>query len=377
MNSKNINYIHFALLLPAIGLVIYMNWCGLGLTNDSLAFISIAENFLKHGFFNYNHEMLQYKPPAFPYIIALIGKSNMFIFNLVCYVSYCFLLFQLVKRELTDASAIGVYVLLLISTPIFMVHHFLWTEPIANLLLVALLIFSVKIIDKFSLKTFLIIIGLCWMLILVRHAAIFLVVGIGFGFLIVSRFKKWAMVFAPLSVFPMLIWHFLKPESYGFRLGQIQGISAQNNFYKITHNIYMLLEGLSSYLFPIIIPESLRVVVTVVLVALFFVYAIRTSNNRLVLFYISLIVCYCILMLSVFKIPSDGERYMIPVFIVLLAAIIKFMNGKWKLVNTHVAKVLFVMIFSMVFYNAVRSVKNIIMWHEVTCQNVMEDINSK
>ncbi len=367
-------YIFFQLL--STGLLIYSIWCGLGLTYDSRAYIEISNDIIKHGWEGLeNSPFLKAKPPLFPLVISLFSPEGMIWVNVFCFTLYLGLLARVVLMESGGKNdGILLFLFICMATPLYEFHGFLWTEPIANPIVLALFLGVKNYLDHQKSTGLLPILLLSNALILIRHAGLFIVLGIFVALFFISsdgERRKRVILSAPFAFLTSLIWHIFKPESFVLRFGEISQSDWSVKIDKYYNNMIVLTDALTSYFLPIMIPYHLRISLLIIcVIAVVVLYYRKIPHEKYHLAWTLVIVIYILCMHIVVPIiPGDGERYLSPIypmlFILLYAAVKTFVSSLRRNWQKRIALLLVAIALG---YPVIRTIKNVRFWHTVRCQ---------
>ena len=131
---KKIIWIFFCLLLVA-SLHRYSQSCGIGKTYDSENYVWASNTYTEKGILaNKDSTLFLQQPPLFPLILAL-SKPYQILFaswlNTFCLLGTVCIWLILAGKLLKDKILWAVYAICLAcATPLYLVHQFLWSEPI-------------------------------------------------------------------------------------------------------------------------------------------------------------------------------------------------------------------------------------------------------
>ena len=126
------NSLWIAILLCGVLLAGYSCQCGLGVTFDSKAYIQIADDFINNGFLDgFNSYYLTAKPPLFPFVLMLFRWLDYKILYIVLYILILIASYKLITRIIQSGSLrLIAWVLISVSTPLLLIHNYLWSEPL-------------------------------------------------------------------------------------------------------------------------------------------------------------------------------------------------------------------------------------------------------
>lgn len=202
-------------MIGAIVVLISASRYGLGLSPDSIGYLSTAENItLGKGFRAYENSLFVVQPPMYPIILALpqfllgINASqsativNIILFGLILYMSGLFFL-QFLPPKLALPGTIS----LLISTPLINVTSMAWSEPLFILCTVWNFLAWRQYMER---KDWISIISLALSITfatLTRYIGIVLLLSTLLALLFINRAsKKHLFVFTIISILPISLW---------------------------------------------------------------------------------------------------------------------------------------------------------------------------
>lgn len=181
--NKPFLYYLIIFLIPIINLSLMTTNFGIGITPDSVNYLSASNSFIANGsFVEFNGQPLSHWPPLFPIILSIISVleidplSSMININGVILGITSIMSFYFV-RSVTQSNIYALVTGLLVSTgpPLMYISSKLWSEPLFTLLTFSTIILLVKYL-KSSLITMLVFLGtLCSLAFLQRYAGVTLI----------------------------------------------------------------------------------------------------------------------------------------------------------------------------------------------------------
>jgi hypothetical protein len=209
------------LSLVGVGLVLLStSRYGVGISPDSTQYISTARSLLAgNGYLGFDDAPFRDSPPLFAALLAFLGAIgiepligarflNAFAFGLIILLSGRLFLTHVRSKVLVVLGTTTI----LLSVPLFSVSVMAWTEPVFVLLSVLFVIYLSEFLDENRLSVLFLVSILVGLACLQRFIGITLVLT-GFVLIVSSLPKvsllgrsKYAVVFAGISVVPVLIW---------------------------------------------------------------------------------------------------------------------------------------------------------------------------
>ncbi len=358
---------------------------GIAKTHDSFQYLKTAENLVLHSDFIQLHSN--------PYIAWALGFPFLLIFfkdsiflNLICILGTYIFYFDLIERLFQKPVTKWWLVLAFFSaTPIYLIHHFVWSEPPFLFFLMGnIWAFYYSITNQkwfvFCVFGFL----FCAM----RNAGLYFVIGINSGIILfyllpfLSKSKSGSF-FHKIGFENPILWKnpYFKPLFY-FSFASILPIFLWWLHAKIKtkgqfDTIYNLAlrtfpeeclnygDILSRWLFPPFVPLEIRISILLLFLILFLIYFIRqikfeTSKNAkfiLLIFWITFV--YLIGMLfSRAGMKIDAERFLAIIY-TFLCILIGFILDKTKI---H-GYLKYGIAFLWLIYPFLRTLKNIVFWN--------------
>lgn len=343
---------------------------GLGMTPDSYLYLEGASHIAKNGLTGLlRHPAFQAKPPLYPFFLALLGNS----FFLVKLSHVLFMIitlvvnFQLVDRALSE-SYWRQYckVLIAIGTSLYLVHAFLWTEPMFIALLSCYFYGIWRYSEGREPKILLLLIMVAFLLVALRHVGIILTAA-GSLYLLYTAGRtpgenKLTLVLHLLipGIF-FALWHLAVIWQTGSldRVQHTQGLELWSNLQVFAHALKVWvvpdITNMQDDALSLLIPGGLAWLV----VRIFQIPISR--EDHIVRFYIFCVAIYLgVMVLKGDLIASDVERYLSVIFIPLVT-----LMGFWfSFQSFPPRRERVVKVVSMVWllYPLARTIKNLWFW---------------
>ncbi len=374
MSSKNKNYNYILIPILSFGLFTYSIWCGLGYTFDSTIYEEIALSFANEDLSGFYNPWLGNKPPLTSIVIFAVGIEYMLFFNLLCFLVVIGISYKLCINHLKDPFIKGIAILITtFGLPVYMANNFLWSEPLFNVCVI--LLFYLFQFPHFNWKQWLVIILLSNVMILMRHAGVFVLIG-----LFVSKFfflrggLKWWVYLLTFSLCCLgsIIW-FLWASSSG--VAWLKVIGSVSIIDKVAHNFYMLAFGFTSWFLPLAVPFIWRIIMVSLAFLLFsFLAKKHELLTKIDLLWIASSLIYIGFLHGVYQMPiEDGERYFSPIFGIIFLVLFKAMDKYIEKVNESKLRwaiLLAVLVWSA--YPTLRTLNNVNLWHTSRCEKVVK-----
>lgn len=367
--------IYFFLLLMAFGLHRYSQNNGMGMTFDSLNYLHASKTWQKEKkLVNHNQSNYVVQTPLFPIILSIFDTKNgifisyffsfCLIFTLILYFFWIDFIFDNYFIKIMTAFCIS------IGTPLYLVHHFLWSEPFFLLLLtINSFSFYVIISDKecfFSKKMLYFFFFLSgFLLCLQRNTGIFFLFGELFFLIFMKRneLKKYFfLIFLTfLSLSGWFFWTYFSVKDIG-NTQQFFLVFMEGAMIERLKSIDFLNKIIFNWLFPF---NSfwLRFLFTSFFLIFLILFIIKnkikiTLSLQIMIFLSS----FYVLILSSFPLQfSDAERYLsviFPFFVIIFFYFLSIIIKKYAVLKTF----LFIFLLLFISYNAIRTVKNVHFW---------------
>ncbi|MEP0365575.1 MAG: hypothetical protein ABJN36_08835 [Cyclobacteriaceae bacterium] len=362
----------FVALAIVLGSVFYIlgNYNGLGMTYDSHLYVKIAEQLTKGDLLN--AEGLHIKPPLYPLLVFCFGKSALLYLNFVA-LFLNFVLLILISKSIQSTLIRSLCLAILVFfTPTYLVHSFMWTESYFMLCLFGSF-YTFLLYEKSGLNAWLYI-SIMLMLVLpfIRFAGIFIWLPV-FIVCFARGTRKAKITIAAISLCFLAIgmaWALSFEEGFLARWAQWTSPFRNMDFSIYTDNFRSFLEGLSMILLPQKSPYILRMMLSLLTIGIlifssirFFARDVKKEFWKSIPF---IFITYYFLLHTVFRIEYySAERYLSPVYPLLIIAVFYFLDQKKAFLNLWSKRAIFLMIAWLILYSAARTTKNVLFWNEV------------
>lgn len=353
----------------SIATMLYGSACGLGLTYDSRNYLAAAESLSEGLLLDQTGNAYRVQPPLFPLILYLL-KANVnaaLYFNLCCWTASLTLMWLMLRGVVTENRLrLVCFGCLAFSTPLFLAHQFLWSEP----LFITLLLLMQWMASKYLLdhrRVWLVLLSVSGVLLCMqRNAGLFIIVGLALALSMMSNhWKRRAQISAAFlpALFAFAWWN------YGTFYGASPSSGVQF-FDSFGHNFYHHLEAMGLWLVAPVVPEVVLVAVGALVVLVFFMVATANEEQTsplpkliaiVVLVYIAGLLCINT------TIAEDFERY---ISVILPGSfVLFFMLAQGWLRTKRLKAALLVILMMLSAYTLARCVKNVDFWHESRCKD--------
>ena len=378
--GKHWNYF---LIIIALGLQLYSTHCAPGITYDSRQYLSSAQSFAT------NQQLLneEGKPhlahtPLYAITLSFLGKNRLQLskyVNTICLAITLLLWLYLGNQVLTrDVYQWLFAIVLALATPLQLVHHFVWSEPMFVMLLSASVVLLYKYSKKNHPKYLLALALLGFFLCLQRNPGIFLVAGFALGLWWFLGVKWWKVfAYTLIATLGWLFWTF-----YTFTANPKGTQPAFHNVLEellSRHNLDHHLNVLSSWFLPISIPLMPRallfsILLIFVLVAVLY-WQIKPGKFTKVL--LTLVFVYIICLQFTERVDyHETTRYLAVIFPLIFLALFQLL----ELINEHlpmiIARTFKLIVLLWLLYPIGRTWKNVGSWHKIRCATMTPNIQA-
>ena len=370
--SINNHLIIFLAVLVAVIIFFYANFNGLGLTFDSIKYLEKSmvfantHSFQKTGF-----------PELFPFqsleivLLSILGTNAMVIMKYLhafLFGGTVFIHLTIAKEMFESKKSLPIYALTLVfSTPLLMVHSFLWTEPLFIFLVSLQWYLLWRFFHHKTLKTIIYILLLsvlyCWQ----RKAGMLFSLGLVLAFtvhFVSSKKQFWGILIALcLSVFIL----------YG-GLGTINFIGEYPVLSSFPLNLKNYSDALSAWIFPLPLNFWIRIGLFVLVMGAAgtvmwkTIPEIKEAKRKYITSIIIIILTYYIVRHFYDRPDADeADRFLTPVypgiFFLLIFVLERILS---KMGRGFFRPVLPVILALWLTYPVVRTFKNAKQWHKRT-----------
>ena len=266
---NELDYIVVALLTLLIFFIAIKSF-GLGITNDSVNYLSAAQSF-PQGLNKADGSPYTEWPPLFPvllsiaHIVHLDLLSFSVLFQGIVLISINLIALYILKTNLQSRPILCLGIILLIfSAPVLQMHVMLWSEPFFLLLILLNLIILKHYLSTLHLKFFILLIGLGMLMYLQRKTGIVFIASTAVLLFLLIKQKRKGFLFSLLYLMPCAIpiylWYNRRFKIAGQLLGE--GEFKPDSFSTI---LEQLAHTFSSYFLPSAIPLIYRIIFLAIL----------------------------------------------------------------------------------------------------------------
>lgn len=373
MRSSKINLL--GILTISAALFVIANYCDIGYTYDSNLYVEIAGQISDYGF---NAEGFNIKPPVYPLLIYWFGKDSIFIINLVCLLISVSVLFYFGLEIKNKVLRFLFWGILAFSTPLYYVHSFAWTEPpFISVLLLAFL--ALHTYQKNNKPQFLYVsMTLLLLLPFIRFAGLFILVPTFLVlFIKLSSKKKWVIAgVVNLGAFAIVMWGLQFEDGFASRWRTLIGPLVRGDSFRYLHNLDSYLEALSIWLLPIPIYKPVRLffaAIVLIFIAIAAVNFFRKGKYIVASGIPFIFITYYFLLQLVFDVEYySAERYLTPLYNLLLFSMFMWFDKNFLLINKTLKKAMLVFLFYLLTYGIARTLKNVVFWNQTRCTEIVK-----
>jgi hypothetical protein len=351
---------------------------GLGITNDSVNYLSAAQS-LPDALIKADGTPYTEWPPLFP---VLLSMGNILNLNLVFFsalfqgivlISINLITLYLLKINLTSKSILAFSsILLIFSTPVLQMHVMLWSEPFFLLLILLNLIALKHYLSTPHPKFLILLIVLGILMYLQRKTGIVFIASTASLIFFLSKYKKTAVIHSVLYLIlcsiPVYFWYQRRYEIAGKLLGE--SAFKPENF---IDNVKQFSHTLSTYFLPSNIPLPYRFIFLAILVFLIVIIIMRSrkikdaliANLYFKISFLFIIFYYASLLIFLVYIQIDDaidDRILIPAYLPL------FLLGMIVIDTfyTKLSSLLFLFVFGLwLLYPIIRTAHHLHRWNTV------------
>ncbi len=386
--------------------VFYANYKGLGLTYDSQNYLHASKTYTKKGIFlNKNNTPYTQQPPIFPIILQFFPKKNASIFatfQAFCLSFTVFIWLLMAKVFLDTKIFFGIYfhlfgLSLCFATPLYLVHHFVWSEPIFLLFLSLDLYFFMLFLakkpfeNKYENKEVNQKNGIYWLIFgmmicsflycLQRNTGIFFVFTKVLYFCLCGIWQqKNAFFYKKTNLYFIFFCGFVSVSGWVFwTFFAIKNNAKQSFLGHFSWNIDIiqmfcyngkdLLKVFSTYFFPLSLVEKAGILLQIFVLGIGFLLAFFAKKTKFLVFVALIYTGFLLFFVPDF---SDAERYLAviyPIFLLVfyenVSKIFVWLHHKKTLLNQFFKILLVVFLVYFHTYHAVRTYKNVVFFREL------------
>ncbi len=348
---KGNDRIIFGIGLVALALLLFGIFPNIGLTYDSHLYLRLSENLTELGF---AQSSFGSKPPLYPILLWVLQNNLLLIsiFNVACWTASMVLVHKLLIRKIkNDFYQISFAAIVLFSTPVFMVHNFVWTESVFMALVLGFLYLQVHRQSNPRINA-----GLSILLLVGMVALKHLGIGLVLGFALVSFWKEKSLRKALLYIPAILFFILWQLKSYSIR-GDLSRLDHSTGL-DLSQNLNWIGQTLIHWFEPVTVPGFASIGFCILTFS-FLLYELRLEKAEHRYFEVIPIVLLLIVATKADLLQADMERYFALLYPFLFFLIFRELSHQsWSNKIWTVIPVLF-----FVAYSVFRTIKNVWFWH--------------
>lgn len=324
-------------LLLANVLLIYTIHDGLLKSNDSICYLEIARKYALAQVFESCYEYpLIYWPPLFPVILSYVydAPTILILINIICLNLILFFWYQISDLILASTVTRRLFIASLsISTPLIMIHVFLWSEAIFVLLLSGF-IFQLLKYNHSNKIIYLIIATLMTMLLLLqRNAGIFIITPIYLALFIIEKNRQRLQLFFSyiIAAIPWLLWNVFQLKIAN-DINIIEGLYPK---WTLLENFYLTISEIGKYFVPGLF--DLSFVFGVILFCVYCLLFIQDGLSNQVKVILAGVLFYLVFWFTVPQDKYETSRYLsviMPMVLIVMFYLIDLLRNKVKFIYT-------------------------------------------
>jgi hypothetical protein len=334
--------------LGAILILIATARYGIGLSSDSVAYISAAQNITAgHGYYNYRDKPVLVFPPFYSTVLSVFSAGQLQLHIIARYINaICFGLivgiatrWMIINTKSLPLSLIGATAIIF-SKPLVEVSVFAWSEPLF-IVLTLLALFQMERFSPTEKYQPILLAGVYTALAcLTRYAGVALLIT-GCLLLVLEQrkysFGQWVKrlaTFVTVAVLPFGLWllrnYFISGSLTGGRVASKRPLMT---------NIRLMVDVLTSWILPDRIPLMLRIALAGLLLiglTLMIIFVVRRNTIALrrprygllipILLFIPVYLAFLITSVSLTALSPIDNRYLAPIYVPVIFLIIFVFN---------------------------------------------------
>jgi hypothetical protein len=328
VNSHTFGYKIF-LFWTALAVILYYRLIGDGLflTDDSLNYLAASISFRKElNFMGEDGSFYTYWPPLYPMILALLGRNTIILLpflHIFCFIVLSYLYFLIIKKHIINHTLGHIlFVVLIFSVNTSIQVIFLWSELFFILLMLGYLKSLITYIDHRKGKFLILSIFLGNLMILQRHAGVFILGG-SFIFLLVHvqlsvKEKLTTILSLSCCLILFIIWRiylylYIPPEYESIK---------QINLSGLWKSIFWMVSNLGYNMIPMSRPVYESFLLGLFIVGTLVITSLQKKSSN----FMKLASCIALSYIILFSMLSPDvfeqfDRYQSPIFPLILFAL--------------------------------------------------------
>lgn len=358
-------------MVISISMISYANICGLGFTYDSFDYYAAAQSWKsKNILINHNGSLYNFHAPLFPILISIFTSGNtvlLMVMNGVVGLTTLILL-SISIRKLFENEFLFIltYMSIVLNVGFFMIHHFLWTEPIFLLLFLLHNYLLCRFLTTFKTRDFLGLIFIAFALGVLKNTGFFIILVTAFIILFSQKKTafKYPINYLIVGSFGFIIWNL---SVLYFRDGQ--SVYLGSNFLQgFKENLPNYMDVISQWFFPSVFPLFIRLILIAIAAVLLCVLICKKIPRLQARIFFTQFFGYLVIMVFIIEVDFDEiERLLAIVAPWLLIAIFMTIDINWSNLPMIARKYLSLLLIIWIAYVGIRSVNNVILWHQGMC----------
>ncbi|OJJ13916.1 hypothetical protein BKI52_44935 [marine bacterium AO1-C] len=366
---------NYCLIIIAIAFQLYGVQCRPGITYDSKQYLSSAHSFSK------NRQLLNEKgiphlahTPLYAVTLSLLGANRLQwskYLNTICLTITLLVFIYLGNQVLQNSAFQWLFAIgLVTATPLQLIHHFIWSEPLFVSFLAVLLILFHRFLKNANPRLFWGMMLPGFLMCLQRNPGIFILLGVALGLYWFAKVNPWkVIVFTLISTSGWIAW-----TIYTFQTNQQEIQPAFHNVLGellMRHNLDHHLNVLSSWFMPLTISLTIRSVLviasSVLLTVLAVYWRIQLSKFIKTLLIISFVYIICLQFTERVD-YHETTRYLAIVFPLVFLVIFQLVELLTKHFSNNISQAFKIMLLLWLLYPIGRTWKNVTFWHQIRCK---------
>lgn len=359
------------IIFIALVIQFYVTQCGLLLTHDSREYLSAAKSFAENGTLTGSDGApYVFWPPLFPVFLSLFAhpEAVMVWINLVLSGVVGILVARLASQHLSDLRLrTGYLIAWMLGVHQLLISVFLWSELV---FLVLLLCFAEQVIRAaHSPRALALAFLLGFLLCLQRNAGLFIVPAAAL-WLTFNEGNKLRSIGRATVVFLSTaggIWWNVA-NMYGSVRTRVSDL---DYFSAVLDNVLVVTDGIAQSILPFTI-FSIPIALVVFMSPIVLIWPTRRLSDHFLL--MALICCFYLAGMSVlFQLdPGDADRYSAVILPFLLLMVFRSVENIYRKPVKMIRTILFAGMICWLAYPLLRTAKNALQWHEVSCNESVD-----
>lgn len=362
-----------------VSIAFYSTKCQIELTYDSYDYLASAKSFAEKGILlTQNGEAHVIRTPLFSIVLSFFGNNVILIskfFHLFCLLISLNIFLKLGFQYISQPFLKITYALgITLGTPIYLIHHFLWSEALFLSLLAGLIIIFIEIIENLITQKkpskfyvfFIILLGI--FLTLQKNTGIIFLTGL---LIITVSFPQLWKKLLSLYILSISLW-------IAWTIGTLW-ISSENIHPAISdfetslwqrQNLLIYADVISRWFLPSIVPFTIRISIIAIFILGLSLFFLQKFKKEQITSSIWFIICFYLLVLQLTEKVAfeEVQRYVAVIFPLFMFTTFVFIS---KILNSflsiYLKNILTFVLIVWIFYSGLRTYKNVRLWSERSC----------